>query len=308
MFVFLLPYVCACLWGHVGVETDTLRREKETQALASESTVILADMKWGVWELPMEEYLIYKLESVMPDTYESEALKAQAVLLRTEVVRARQEQAGDILRVSGDGLEKWYEADGETKKKLLPFTEAVEETEGLYVCYQGEPIRASYFKISNGKTREAGKVWQTEKYPYLTSVSCTNDRAAQDYSSEVAVAKADFLYEIQSRVGEEYSEQELWEDIRLTYDETGYVTNVSFFAEDKEAGQMDGEEFRYLFALPSASFEIEQTDVQIIFHVTGVGHGFGMSQYGANSKALNGETYDQILKEFFFGTELAKIE
>ena len=307
MFVFLLPYVCACLWGHVGVETDMLRREKQ-QTQASESPVILADMKWGVWELPMEEYLIYKLESVIPDTYEPEALKAQAVLLRTEVVRARQEQSDDSLRVSGDGLGKWYEADGEMKKKLLPFTKAVEETEGVYLCYQGKPIRASYFKVSNGKTREASKVWQTEKFPYLISVSCANDRAAQDYSSEVAVAKAGFLYEIQSRIGGEYSEQELWEGIRLTYDETGYVTNVSFFAGDEEAGQMDGEEFRYLFALPSASFEIEQTDAQIIFHVTGVGHGFGMSQYGANSKALNGETYDQILKEFFFGTELAKIE
>lgn len=309
MFVFLLPYVCACLWGHVGVETDTLRREKQqTQEKASESPVILADMKWGVWELPMEEYLIYKLESVIPDTYEPEALKAQAVLLRTEVVRARQEQDDDSLRVSGDVLEKWYEADGETKKKLLPFIEAVEETEGLYLCYQGEPIRASYFKVSNGQTREAAKVWQTEKFPYLTSVFCANDKAAQDYSSEVAVARANFLHEIQSRIGEEYSEQELWEGIRLTYDETGYVTNVSFFAEGEDAGQIDGEEFRYLFALPSASFEIEQTDAQIIFHVTGVGHGFGMSQYGANSRALNGETYDQILKKFFFGTELAKIE
>ena len=309
MFVFLLPYVCACLWGHVGVETDTLRSEKQqTQTQAFEGPVILADMKWGVWELPMEEYLIYKLESVMPDTYEPEALKAQAVLLRTEVVRARQEQADGSLRVLGDGLEKWYEADGKTKTKLLPFTEAVEETTGLYVCYQGEPIRASYFKVSNGQTREAAKVWQTDKFPYLISVSCANDRAAQDYSSEVAVAKASFLYEVQSRIGEEYSGQEVWEGIQLSYDEAGYVIKVSFFAEDEEIGQMDGEEFRYLFALPSASFEIEQTDTQIIFHVTGVGHGFGMSQYGANSRAINGETYDQILKEFFFGTELAKIE
>ena len=46
----------------------------------------------------------------------------------------------------------------------------------------------------------------------------------------------------------------------------------------------------------------------MIFHVTGVGHGFGMSQYGANCKALNGEKYEQILQEFFLGTELAKFE
>ena len=309
MFVFLLPYVCACLWGHVGVEKDALRRDKQQiQAQERDNIWIQADMKWGVWELTLEEYLAYKLESVIPDTYEREALKAQAVLLRTEVIRALQEDGGDTLQVSGDGLEKWYEADGEAGEELQPYMEAVRETDGLYLCYQGDPIQASYFKISNGRTRDAAKVWQTEKFPYLTSVSCNQDKAAQDYRSEVTISKVNYLHEIQSRIGEEYSAQELWEGIQFDYDETKYVTSVSFFVEGEEVGQMDGETFRYLFALPSASFETEQTDTQIIFHVTGVGHGFGMSQYEANCKALNGETYDQILKEFFFGTELAKIE
>ena len=95
-----------------------------------------------------------------------------------------------------------------------------------------------------------------------------------------------------------------------------YVQGISFdhletvedSAENKETQEIDGEEFRYLFDLPSASFEMEQEKTQVIFRVTGVGHGFGMSQYGANCMALNGETYDQILAEFFFRTELAKFE
>ena len=309
LFVFLLPYVCACLWGHVGVEKDALRNDKrQVQTQGHDSFRIWADMKWGVWDLTLEEYLTYKLESVMPNTYEREALKAQAVLLRTEVVRTLREQGGDSLLVSGDGLEKWYEAEGDIQKELWPYTEAVEETDGLYLCYQGDPIQASYFKISNGRTRDAAKVWKTEKFPYLISVSCEQDKSAQDYSSDVAISKANYLYEIQSRIGAEYTPEELWEGTQFVYDETEYVTNVSFFVEGEEVGQMDGETFRYLFGLPSASFETEQTDTQIIFHVTGVGHGFGMSQYGANYKALNGETYDQILKDFFFGAELAKIE
>lgn len=309
LFVFLLPYVCACLWGHVGVEKDALRAGKyREQADETEEFRILADMKWGVWELSPEEYLVYKLESVMPENYEKEALKAQAVLLRTEIIRAWQEQGDDRLRVSGDGLEKWYETNNGSDTNLTPYTEAVEETKGLYLCYQGEPIQASYFKISNGRTRDAGKVWKTEKFPYLTSISCEQDKSAQEYRSEVTVSKTDYLQEISSHIGEEYSSQELWEGMRFIYDETGYVTNVSFYVEKEEVGQMDGEAFRYLFALPSASFETELTDTQIIFHVTGVGHGFGMSQYGANCKAINGESYNDILKEFFFGTELAKIE
>ena len=309
MFVFLLPYVCASLWGHVGVEKEVLQQSKyhgKTEGTAARWVQV--DMKWGTWEIPMEEYLVYKLESVIPDTYELEALKAQAVLLRTEVMMVLQEEDSDSLRVSGDGFDKWYEAGEKEETELQPFRQAVEETDGLYLCYRGNPIQASYFRLSSGKTRDAGQVWGTDKFPYLTSVSCVQDQSAQDYSSEVTVSKTDFLFEIQSRLGDEYSGEELWDCMEYSYDDAGYVTNVSFIVEGEEAGRMDGETFRYLFGLPSASFETEQTQMQIIFHVAGVGHGFGMSQYSANCRALNGETYDRILKDFFSGTELAKIE
>ncbi|MDE7132403.1 MAG: SpoIID/LytB domain-containing protein [Lachnospiraceae bacterium] len=310
LFVFLLPYVCACLWGHVGEETEALRQGKE-QVDAQEGTdghIIQAVMSWGIWEIPLEEYLVYQLAAVMPETYEPEALKAQTVLLRTEVIQVIQEQGITVLQVSGDGLEKWYEADAQALEALRPFRQAVEDTDGLYLCYGGKPIQASYFKISNGQTRDAGEVWNTERCPYLTSVACEQDKAAADYYSEVTISQADYLYEIQKHVEEECSPQELWEGMRLTYDGAGYVTNVSFYAGDKEVGRIEGENFRYLFSLASASFEAENIGTQMIFRVEGVGHGFGMSQYGANCRAINGETYDQILKDFFAGTELAKIE
>ncbi|MDE7258053.1 MAG: SpoIID/LytB domain-containing protein [Lachnospiraceae bacterium] len=309
LFVFLLPYVCACLWGHVGEETEALRQGKE-QVDAREGTdgrIIQAVMSWGIWEIPLEEYLVYQLAAVMPETYEPEALKAQAVLLRTEVIQVIQEQGITVLQVSGDGLEKWYEADAQALEALRSFRQAVEDTDGLYLCYGGKPIQASYFKISNGQTRDAGEVWNTERCPYLTSVACEQDKAAPDYYSEVAISQSDYLYEIQKHMEEECSPQELWEGMRLTYDGAGYVTNVSFYAGDKEVGHIEGEAFRYLFSLASASFEAENIGTQMIFRVEGVGHGFGMSQYGANCRAINGETYDQILKDFFVGTELAKL-
>lgn len=309
LFVFLLPYVCACLWGHVGEETDALHGGGQPAAQEEAGgRSIQARMSWGTWEIPMEEYLVYQLEKVMSDTYEPEALKAQAVLLRTEVIRAMWEQGSTVLQVSGDSLEKWYEADVRKAEELQVYEQAVKETAGLYLCYEGEPIQASYFKISTGQTRDAGEVWNTEKCPYLTGVACEQDKAAADYYSEVVVAKEDYLYGLQSHMETEGSAQELWEGMQLTYDGAGYVTDVSFYAGEKELGQIDGETFRYLFGLASASFEAAQDEKQIVFRVKGRGHGFGMSQYGANCRAINGETYMQILRDFFIGTELVKIE
>ena len=309
MFVFLLPYVCACLWGHVGVEKEVLRQNQyHSKEAEGAERYVQAQMSWGTWEIPLEEYVVYKLESVMPDTYETEALKAQAVLVRTELVEVMAKEESGQLRVSGDGLDKWYEADTEETERLIPYRQAAAETEGLYLCYEGQPVQASYFKISNGQTRSAAQVWHTDKLPSLQSVLCGQDRAAPDFGSKTAVSRTGFLHEIQSHIDAGCSEEQLWEGLELTYDDAGYVTEVSFVVDGEKAAGIDGETFRYLFSLPSASFEIEQTPTQIIFNVTGVGHGFGMSQYGANCLALNGETYDQILRKFFFGTKLAKIE
>ena len=308
MFVFLLPYVCASLWGHVGEETEKLRqREGMPQAQEAAGYEILVKYDWGVWALPLEEYLVYKLSAVMPQEYEKEALKAQAVLLRTEVVEALREEDTKSLQISGGGMERWYETDTGSDA-YLPWRQAVEETAGLYLCCEGEPIQASYFKLSNGQTRDAAEVWDTDTRPYLTGISCVQDKAARDYSSIVKVSRTNYVRTLQARLTGNFSQQEILEGAAVFYDSAGYVTKVSFSAENKETQEIDGEEFRYLFDLPSASFEMEQEKTQVIFRVTGVGHGFGMSQYGANCMALNGETYDQILAEFFFRTELAKFE
>lgn len=69
-----------------------------------------------------------------------------------------------------------------------------------------------------------------------------------------------------------------------------------------------GETFREAFQLNSASFRAEWGEDAVTFQVKGVGHGFGMSQYGADRKAAEGDTFDEILKHYFFQAELLKIE
>lgn len=307
LFVFLLPYVCACLWGHVGEETHKVfadREPDETEQTAAPYRVE-AVMEWGTWNLRMEDYLAYKLAETMQGDYEKEALKAQAVLLRTELVQSYKAQNVKALRVEDSGLAKFYYADdGEEPKDCK---EVVEETKGLYLCYQGQPIQACYFPVSNGQTRNAEEVWNTDRCPYLTGVTCEQDRAYGEWSSTATVDRDSYIRHLRSIAGEEFSEETLWNGGQFLFDEAGYVTEV-IYTEREEKTEIDGETFRHLFGLQSASFAMERNEKQIIFHVTGVGHGFGMSQYGANCKALNGETYDQILKFFFPGTELAKFE
>lgn len=305
LFVFLLPYVCACLWGHVGEETGQIISDQKEKEQADYQVAVVMD--WGIWELPMEEYLVYRLALVMPEGYAAEAMKAQAVLLRTELMSSYREAESRMLQIEESGLAGFY---GKKQKEdiLSECRKAVEETKGFYLVYRGEPIQASYFKISNGHTRDAGEVWQTDKCPYLAGVPCELDKTSTEYSSVVTVEKGRYIEKLRAFAGELYSEDTLWQGGVFTFDSAGYLTQVLYAEEGKEEVKIEGEDFRHLFGLNSAAIEIERQDDRITFHVSGAGHGFGMSQYGANCMAINGKNYEQILKAFFRDTELAKFE
>ena len=44
------------------------------------------------------------------------------------------------------------------------------------------------------------------------------------------------------------------------------------------------------------------------FHVTGYGHGVGMSQYGANAMARQGKRFQEILEWYYTGAQVTKME
>lgn len=305
LFVFLLPYVCACLWGHVGEETDKL---KEAVWKDGDGYVVGAAVEWGVWELPMEEYLVYRLSLTMPEEYHLEAKKAQAVLLRTELAAMYREEESREVVVDGTGIAKFYKnAGGETKESLQESRRAVEETEGMILTYREEPIRASYFKVSNGFTREAKESGE-EDCPYLSKVVCEQDPTSPVYRSAVRVDKETYTDRILEILEGDFERKTIWEEGDFFFDEAGYMTSVSYCDGNGEKKEVDGETFRHLFSLNSASFEMTREEDTLIFHVTGVGHGFGMSQFEADCRAKNGESYKEILSDFFFQTELAKFE
>ena len=56
--------------------------------------------------------------------------------------------------------------------------------------------------------------------------------------------------------------------------------------------------------LNSTKFHVEPGNEEIIFWVSGYGHRVGMSQYGAEAMAVQGNAFDQILQYYYSGTEL----
>ena len=68
-----------------------------------------------------------------------------------------------------------------------------------------------------------------------------------------------------------------------------------------------GTELRKLFSLRSTDMTITTSDGAVTIRTSGYGHRVGLSQYGADALAEEGEDFEQILLHYYQGTEVKRL-
>ena len=108
-------------------------------------------------ELKLEEYLYGVVSSEMPASYPEEALKAQAVCARTYAIyQMEQAYYGEYgAHVDDTVNSQVYNNVKETESTK----NAVKETEGQYLSYEGSPIPSYFYSTSCGVTSDVKDVW-----------------------------------------------------------------------------------------------------------------------------------------------------
>lgn len=239
----------------------------------------------GIVEMPIEEYCIGILAREIPVEYKKEALKAQAILVRTEVYARLQETGREtVLEDSFWTREQMEEAWGAVKSSsnYAKLERAWQDTEGQIVIYNKKPAKTSFFRLSNGSTRDGKEVLGDGKYPYLKIVECPLDIEAVEQIQTVTIDDM---------------------DAEITKcDTAGYVLTVRVGKET-----ISGEEFRSNYHLASSCFTFQKYNGKLRITTRGVGHGLGMSQYTANEMAKEGEDASSILEYFFEGTKIREV-
>lgn len=262
-----------------------------------------------VKEMTVYDYLVQVVAAEMPVSFEPEALKAQAVAARTYLQRSLADgkhENADICAaydccqafISYDMLKsKWGKNYDLYIKKI---TEAVSETDGQYISYEGKPALAAFHSSSAGKTEDSAAVWNP--LPYLVSVD--SPEKADDVPNYVSTVKStdlDFRDTILCIMPEAdmTGEAESWTG-EIKRSGSGRVESIEIGGKE-----ISGKKLREAFSLRSTAFELEHKDGQFVFTVTGYGHGVGMSQYGANAMAKDGCDYREILEHYYPGTVLS---
>lgn len=266
-----------------------LKIPKENEPEKVEPLTILNTETGEIFEMDKEEYVWRSMAREMPYSFHEEALKAQAVAIRSYISKKvpSSEHKGAILCTSPDHCAAFLTDDKDFDpqgREILK--KAVRDTKGEMLYYEGEVADAVFFAMSCGRTENSEDVWQKE-VPYLRSVDCHWDKNEETFKSVV-----------------DFSEEELKTKLKVENFKVGTIEKTE--AGSVKSVEIDGKIFkgstvRSLLNLRSSCFEIEGQR----FTVYGYGHGVGMSQRGANSMAKEGASYREILSHFYPGTYIS---
>jgi stage II sporulation protein D len=259
-------------------------------------------------KMNLEEYVKGVLASEMPASYEMEALKAQAISARTYIIKfLMTENKGQLPKIpqgadiSDSTLQQVYKNQEELKemwknnydKYIKKISQAVNETQGLIMTYNGELIDASFFAISNGYTENSEDYW-IASLPYLRSVPSPWDKTSPDF----IVTKTFSSKEIESKLGVKFTS-----DISVKRTSTNRVSSTTI-----NGKKFTGVEVKTALDLRSTDFSFKVVGDNIQVTTKGYGHGVGMSQYGANSMAKEGKNYKEILEYYYKGIKIEDIK
>ncbi len=259
---------------------------------------------FGNLEVDLETFLPILMCQQVDWNYEEETLKAQAVLARSSLSLCIQN--GEWVGVEWKNLMSDYRNQVEKesyKRAYEKMKQVVKETSGEVLMYENRICQGVFHKVSAGFTRNGTETLQDVSYEYLTIVKSENDILAKNYLHGHYFSKEALIFRLKSCYPDIILEENIFQQLQIIKrDESDYVTRMCI-------GNLivSGEEFRIKMGLASANFTIQELDGKIRFLCKGMGHGLGMSQFGANEMAKNGDTYLNILAYYFPQAKVKKM-
>ena len=278
--------------------------------------------------IDLEDYLCSVISSEMNANSPMELLKAHAVISRSWAIRAMQKPNHDGFHVCADDHCQRYEGLRRMNERAV---QAVRETTGQVLTYNGEICDCRYYKCCGGRTEIWRTCWEDIDVPYIQSVECnycnlTSHSAAvsrltsilNDYDQETkdfrdwrVTYTAEELSEIiRTKSGIDFGE--IIDLIPLKRGASGRIYELKIVG--TKHTDIIGKELKIRLwlsrtCLYSSWFEVEKSiqSSAVRFQLSGHGwgHGAGLCQIGAAVMASEGHKYEEILNYYYVGSQLS---
>ena len=275
-------------------------------------------------KLPLEEYLkgVVPAEITSTKTEYFEAMKAQAICCRTYAISKLENGNNNPFDLYSSTLDQVYNG----YKNHTPLADqAIIETKGTIITYNGKPAHVYYHSTCGGKLEAAENLWPEQNGLYLKGgidavshmYSCSSSPYFR-WIEERSIEQLDSAFWKQFNRGA--LQQPIKDTLNLEFNlnitkrhTSGRVAEVEITYSDTTV-TLQGYNIRRFFAKPptqylrSSLFYFSQAnDSTLKIHGAGYGHGAGMCQFGALFMAKQGFPYYQILSKYFPGTKLSKL-
>ena len=278
--------------------------------------IITVLLEGQIVEMDLGSYLVGVVRAEMPASFEIEALKAQAVAARTytlyKMANGGSERHPDAdtctditcckaYSSAAESAALWGDRAAEYEEKIRA---AVTQTDGECVLYGGVPALTVFHSSSAGRTMDAQDVWSSA-LPYLVSVSSPESAdTVPGFHSRAAFPAA----QLRSILLEALPQAQLTGNASNWFTNMRQQENGTVTALKVGGVEVGGNQLRTILGLRSACFTLAFEGEEVVFYVTGYGHGVGMSQYGANVLAAGGMSYREILEWYYTDTEVKVYE
>ncbi len=243
------------------------------------------------------DILCRMVEAEMGSSYEAEALKAQAIASYGWLIT--------------NGAASGESPAVRLKTASSTVCNAVKEVIGLKPYFGTDVAQTMYFPCSAGYTANCAALY-LYSFPYLADGDSSVDRNSISFASHRAYSADKVREWILEETGIDLSavgDKSRW--FNVTYDRYGAYAesvvfgNTSTFYSGRYLREcvFTAERVGKENTLNSAAYKItyQSESDTFIFETRGIGHGIGMSQYGANHYAKAGMSYIEILEHYFDG-------
>lgn len=242
----------------------------------------------------IEEYLYSVVGSEAIPTWPLEALKAQAVAARTYAIYQSKKGGNRFFDLDTTTATQVYKG---LNNEYVSTVEAVQQTEGQVMTYQGKVILAAFHAASGGHTENVEDVWMSP-LPYLRGV-VDYDQASPVFQWNRSFTPSELSQQF-GGVGTIQSLQPLQRTPQ------GRVITLRIIG-SQGSKNLSGAKVREVLKLRSTRFDVTQVNGSFSLLGWGSGHGIGLSQWGAYGLAQQGVAYSQILAHYYQNTRLSQL-
>lgn len=257
----------------------------------------------------IEDYVEGVIGYEMSDSYEIEALKAQAVAARSyALARSRHGSSYNVCDWVDCQVYKGYNS------AFVRVPVAVEETKGQVIVSSNYLVEALYSACNGGYTEDSANVWGNAYSYYKANKDAFDDYRNYSNSKSYDRTTTFTTAEIDTKLRSTMALQPQYKFLRINlntirYYPSGRVSYIELVCRDVNTGQeviftRERDKARSYLGLRSSMYTVtyDPSQDKYSFYTHGYGHGLGMSQIGALNRARGGQKYNEIISFYYNGT------